>query len=135
MKPKTKKQRLLNVIIALLVLFVAFVAVRFFGLSVPCPSHTLFGVNCTGCGATRMVVAFTKGDIYQAFRYNPALFIFFPFLAVYLGFEVFAYINGTANKLNGKFVKWVGIISIILLILFGILRNIPMFSFLAPTVV
>ena len=65
MKPKTKKQRLLNVIIALLMLFVAFVAVRFFGLSVPCPSHTLFGVNCMGCGATRMVVALTKGDIYQ----------------------------------------------------------------------
>ena len=135
MKLKTKKQRIGVVLAVVIILAIAFLTVRFFGISMVCPSHALFGIDCTGCGVTRMILALSKGDIYQAFRYNPAVFILLPFLLVYIGFAVVSYINGTPNKLSGKIPYPVLITIMVLLVLFGILRNIPMFSFLAPTVV
>ena len=47
-----------------------------------CPIKALTGLNCPGCGITRMFVALFHGDIYQAFRYNPLVFIELPIIAI-----------------------------------------------------
>lgn len=36
-----------------------------------CPSKLLFGIPCAGCGNTRSVQAFFRGDFYDALMYNP----------------------------------------------------------------
>lgn len=37
----------------------------------PCPFHTITGIECPGCGMTRACIALARGDIGNAFQYNP----------------------------------------------------------------
>ncbi len=95
---------------------------------IPCPIKTLTGFYCPGCGITRMLLALLQLDIYKAFRYNPVVFIMLP-IGLYL------YIDNLIRKdksLYKKIPEKFWYIIIIILIIYGILRNIPMFSFLAP---
>jgi hypothetical protein len=69
---------------------------------------------------------------YQAFRYNPLLFISLPVLFMILARYIISYIRGkrtVMTKLEFAFF----IFLIISFVLFGILRNLEPFSFLAPT--
>ena len=68
-------------------------------------------------------------DFYQAFRYNPLLFIMLPIF-------VFFIINSIVTKkepLYNKIPKQILYTFIFILIIYGILRNVPLFDFLAPT--
>lgn len=91
-----------------------------------CPVKALTGLNCPGCGITRMFVALFHGNIYQAFRYNPLVFIELPILVILILLYKF-------NKKSRKVVNVLFIILLVITIVYGILRNIPMFYFLAPT--
>ena len=91
-----------------------------------CPIKAITGLECPGCGITRMFVALFHGNIYQAFRYNPLVFIELPIIFILL----FLY------KYKKEYRKVINILFTILLIVtivYGVLRNIPMFYFLAPT--
>ena len=91
-----------------------------------CPIKTITGLDCPGCGITRMFVALFHGNIYQAFRYNPLVFIELPIIFILL----FLY------KYKKEYRKVINILFAMLLIVtivYGVLRNIPMFYFLAPT--
>src|SRR5260370_197453 len=48
----------------------------------PCFFNKLTGFHCPGCGATRCVGALVRGDLAQAFAYNPL----FTFLLPYVGY-------------------------------------------------
>lgn len=91
-----------------------------------CPIKALTGLNCPGCGITRMFVALFHGDIYQAFRYNPLVFIELPIIAILILLYRF-------NKKSRKVVNILFIILLVITIVYGVLRNIPFFYFLAPT--
>lgn len=93
-----------------------------------CPFHKITGLYCPGCGITRMIINITKGNFYQAFRYNPLLFILIP-IAILL------FINYLSKYklINQKTQEKIYIFLIIILIIFGIIRNIPFFSYLKPT--
>lgn len=41
----------------------------------PCPFHRLTGLNCPGCGTTRMLEALLSGDVAEAFSLNPFFFL------------------------------------------------------------
>ena len=91
-----------------------------------CPIKAITGLECPGCGITRMFVALFHGNIYQAFRYNPLVFIELPIIFILL----FLY------KYKKEYRKLINILFAMLLIVtivYGVLRNIPMFYFLAPT--
>jgi len=75
-----------------------------------------------------MVISLIKLDIYQAFRYNMLLTITIPFFILHL---ICRYIF----KLKYKIPNYIWYLLIIVVIIFGILRNIPYFSFLAPTTI
>ena len=47
---------------------------------VPCIFLKLTNLYCPGCGATRCILSLLKGNIKEAFQYNPIFFIMIPFL-------------------------------------------------------
>ena len=99
-----------------------------------CIFHEITGLHCPGCGVTRMISSILRLDFYQAFRYNPLVFILSPFLLIYGIIKLY---EGMYDKfiLNKRFEKIIVTFVIILLVIFGILRNIEMFNFLAPTII
>lgn len=94
------------------------------GIHIPCLFKEVTGHDCPGCGITRATLALLDGDIYQAFRYNMIIFILAPFFALY------TILN---HKGKRKTAEKLILAMVIVTILFGVLRNIPMFDFLAPT--
>lgn len=111
------------IIIFLLCIFIAGII---YLKKVPCIFHKLTNLYCPGCGITRMIEALINLNVYQAIRYNPLVFILLILGVIYIIVCIFkkSFIKISANKL----VMLVGVI-----FLFWILRNIPLFSFLAPT--
>lgn len=49
-----------------------------------CVFHALTGWECPGCGTQRAIHALFKGDIGEAWNYNPALFVALPVAALYV---------------------------------------------------
>ena len=101
-------------------------------ISIKCPIYEIFHLYCPGCGVTRMIQSFAKGNFYQAFRYNPLLFLLFPFFLLYF---LYSYFCKRCNKKN-IIEKWepkVWYILIGIFLVYGILRNISYFDFLKPT--
>ncbi len=47
-----------------------------------CPVRAFFGIPCPGCGLTRSCLSILMGRFRTAFRFNPAGFLWLPFLAV-----------------------------------------------------
>ena len=97
-----------------------------------CNIYKLTGMYCSGCGGTRMMIAFIKGDIYQAFRYNPYLFITLPMISILSTIWIFKYIM--YNKISKHMDKMLITYAFSLLV-YGVIRNIHMFSWLAPTLI
>lgn len=112
----------------LLVLVIAMLYFRY-SIAIPCIFNKITGLYCPGCGITRMIISLLKGDIYQAFRYNPLIFIEVPIIVILLIFEKLF----KNNKYIKKVINTIFIILLIITITFGVLRNIPQLSFLAPT--
>lgn len=55
-------------------------AVKMTGISLVCLFNSLLHIYCITCGATRMVESLLHLQIYQAFRYNPFIFVTSPFI-------------------------------------------------------
>ena len=100
------------------------------GDGVPCQIYKYTGFYCPSCGVTRMMYALIHDhDILRAFRYNALLAVTLPFAAVLYIQQLIVFLR------TGGLSPWMGPVAEIwgiLMILFGILRNIPAFWFLAP---
>ena len=121
-----KKEYLIILVICIVIVLLYFTR----GFVIPCMFFEITGLHCSGCGGTRAVISILDKDIYQAFRYNSILFIVVPIL-------VMLYIASKKYKNNDKFKKINKVIIYFLLaitIVYGILRNIPTFHYLAPTI-
>lgn len=95
-----------------------------------CLFHKLTGLNCPGCGSTRALYALLHGSFHVALRDN-ALLILSMTVFVIWGARVMV------KKLRGQTVafEWSSKILwafLILSVVFGVLRNLPTFSFLSP---
>lgn len=98
-------------------------------IAIACIFYEVTGLYCPGCGITRSIISLIEGDLYQAFRYNQIVFVDIPIIVI-------TSIIDFIYKDNKKVKKVTNIIYIMLLVItltFGVLRNIPYFSFLAPT--
>ncbi len=121
-----------------LISFIGFMIILY-GLSyfvfhqgIPCLFHKVTGFYCPGCGISRMLLSLLSFDFYQAFRFNPLLFILLCITPFYFLIVTFY----TKKKgVKYKTPNAVYIFLIIVLIAFGILRNLEAFSYLAPTIV
>lgn len=101
----------------------------------PCLFYELTGLYCFGCGAGRAFLALLRFDIPLAFRNNPLLFCFAPFLIYgFLKYYIAFVFSRDLLPLPAIRSRAFGIGIILLLVAFMILRNIPVFPFtlLAP---
>jgi len=95
-----------------------------------CQFHRLTGLNCPGCGATRALYALLHGDFSTALRDNVLLVAAIPAVAARGAW--FA-LNRLRGRPNGKFFPPSLLIPLLVVMgVFGVLRNLPMFSFLSP---
>ncbi|HXE43461.1 MAG TPA: DUF2752 domain-containing protein [Candidatus Baltobacteraceae bacterium] len=95
-----------------------------------CLFHKLTGLNCPGCGATRSFYAVVHGNFQSALKDN-ALFVCVLALAGVRG--AWYAQRKIFRKPVGEFfpakMLWPLLIAVVV---FGLLRNLPMFSFLSP---
>ncbi len=116
--------------VILLVIFLIYaVLIIKFDIGIPCIFYEVTGLYCPGCGITRLCVSLFEGDLYQAFRYNPIIFIDVPIIFILFVLDILLKDKKIIKKITNVLI----IILIVITVIFGVLRNIPAFSFLAPT--
>ena len=129
----SKKQEISSLIIFILIILVTYLIYYLFtGNEIPCIFKKITGLYCPGCGITRMFFSLLRLDIYRAFRYNPLVFIL---LVSYLFYTIIDLVKYSKTNKHLKISNKIYWTLLILVFCFAILRNIPLFSFLAPTVV
>lgn len=132
MKPVTK-QRIIAISVLVLILAYACLSACFH-VGLPCIFHTLTGLYCPGCGLGRSVLSLLSGDWKQAFRYNVLLMpCILPGILLLLESFVEVMMGRPYHKiLIIRILERSGIFIALILVFFGILRNI--FPFLAPVI-
>ena len=92
---KIKQQgKKILIIIFLLLLFFIFSKIITYIIGTPCLSIYLFDIPCPFCGMTRAHISLLKGEIKNAFTYNPLFFLGLPTL--------YLICNDTQNKKHPK---------------------------------
>lgn len=123
-KSKHKLRALMALGLAVAIVPVCIVVAKFdpsqFGFYPRCFFHQATGLHCPGCGVTRALHHLLNGRVDQAFFMNPLLFLAMPFLVLLI------FIPSLTRR------PMVPFLAALILISYGILRNIPSFSFLAP---
>lgn len=98
--------------------------VRSTGFAIPCPIRTVTGLECPGCGVTRMCIALMQLDFKNAFLCHPMLFILLlPLGAVFIR-SAAGYIEDGTWQTN-RWQKTILYAGIALLVGFGVVRNLP----------
>ena len=87
-------------------------------------------VFCPGCGITRMIFSLINLEFVQAFRYNPLVFILLFSYIIFLIIKLFF-----KFKLSNKQKNIIAYTLLSIVIIFGILRNLPLFEYLKPTII
>lgn len=100
-------------------------------LKVPCLFQLFTGYYCPGCGITRMFISIFKFEFVQAFHYNSLLFLLLPLVIVYFVIYWWRWIH---NRQMYEVPNFIWTLLLIIVILFGVLRNTDLFHFLAPVV-
>jgi hypothetical protein len=99
-----------------------------------CPFHSLTGFNCPGCGSQRAIYSLLHGNLVAALNDNTLLVISIPFLLIHFYYKI-------KSALLKRDLRWDVIyhpltpkIIFVLVVVFWIVRNIPVypFSYLSP---
>lgn len=120
---KRAVSELKKLIVILAVGFGYYLVVLHFKAGIPCLFNKFTGLLCPGCGVTRMIMSMLKLDFAAAYGYNKALFLTLPLILFAVVSIETDYIS-TGKRRARPFVRWLLIIEIIILVLFGIIRNI-----------
>jgi len=116
----------------LVIIFIAFLY-YFKIIDIPCLFLKITHFYCPGCGITRAIRSLLSLNFYQAFRYNNLIIILIPVFLIYY-FEAICTKFKIKNLNISKYMKnkfWISIL--IIIIFYGIIRNIPLFNYLLPT--
>jgi len=90
-----------------------------------CPFHTITGLYCPGCGSQRAIHDLMHLNIFEAINHNALMFFAFTF-----GIGLYLYSKKKFSDLIYHPKSPLIIFGIIFL--FGVLRNLDRFHFLAP---
>ena len=97
----------------------------------PCVFHAWTGLHCPGCGTLRAFHALSHGDWRSAVAFNPLTTLAVPFL-------LFGVVRETIRVATGKDVivfrapAWSIWMLFLVIVAFGVLRNLPGLDVLAP---
>ncbi len=97
-----------------------------------CPSATLLGVYCPGCGGLRAVNDLTDGHIGAAASSNLLLLIAMPLIVFVLGRWLVDAWTGRIRDHDLRLIGWVTTGFLVAMVVFTVLRNLPAGSWLAP---
>ena len=128
------KKKIITFLLIIIGLIIYLILGEHLNIFFKCPIRSVFHLYCPGCGSTRMLRSLIHGNIYQAFRFNPLLFIAIPLYIIYLLLNLWAEKKGKIS-ITKKLEPNIWYFLIFLFIIYGILRNIPLFKFLAPTLI
>lgn len=103
------------------------------GIFPPCPVRYLTGWYCPGCGSLRAMHQLLHGNLRAAWALNPLTVMLLPFLSYGLASSILLEWRGRGLPqpfLRAGFIRALCVV----IVLFGILRNIPLhpFDWLAP---
>lgn len=116
------RKKILNIYgITLTVGLIYYIWISLTGLSIPCVSYEITGYLCPGCGTSRMFLYLAKFDIERAFASNPAVF---SLLVFWNAVALFCFIGKPKLFGNRRFLYICLVLSVALLVIFCIIRNI-----------
>ena len=98
-----------------------------------CPLYATTGLYCPGCGSQRAAHSFLNGDVISGFKYNWLIALLFIILCYMLIIEIAQrFFNYRVHNMLHQSIVTKGIL--IFVLLFWIMRNIPLYPFnmLAP---
>lgn len=96
------------------------------GHGIPCIFHAVTGLQCPGCGVTRMLSALLHGDWRGAWESNAAVLTLSPVLAGLVGLSLVRWIRTGSARLP-RWADAVTMVCVVLLLLFTVARNLPAF--------
>ncbi len=96
---------------------------RFAGFGIPCIFHLITGLNCPGCGVTRMMHSLVHLDFVSAFHHNAALLCLSPILFILFASRAYRYIRyGSVKTTRLEQISCWALVAILLL--WGVVRNV-----------
>ena len=100
----------------------------------PCIFHLLTGLYCPGCGAGRACYSLLHLRVKDALSYNPLMTLLIPLICLYIMVRVIDWMITGGNHVDGKISVKLLVWILVLVFIYGALRNIPVFPFtlLAP---
>lgn len=94
----------------------------------PCAFRQVTGLLCPGCGMSRATVSLLTFDPVTAFRYNPVYTVLLAIIIIwFIWFAINAFSSNYKTPFRSKRYTVFGVSAFILLIIFGIVRNMPWF--------
>lgn len=90
----------------------------------PCMFHVVTGWHCPGCGGTRCALALCRGDWAAAFGFHPLAAVVLPLVLLWTVGELVAGLTGWRVPQWRLSWRWGAALGV-LLVLFGIVRNLP----------
>ena len=108
--------------ILLTVGLVYYIFVSLTNVGIPCVFRLITGLQCPGCGVSRMLMALLRFDFVSAFHYNPAVLLTAPIILFCILRSDVEYIQ-TGNRPQKQY-RFVWITVLVILLGFGIIRNI-----------
>jgi hypothetical protein len=98
-----------------------------------CYFHSLTGLHCPGCGATRAVHALIHGDLAQAAAYNLLFVCFLPALVAWAACQWWSLLTGRPLP-SWRLPPWTTRALFVVVLVYWVVRNLPFapFTYLAP---
>jgi len=123
----TKNRKIMSLIFilgGLLILFVLFLLdPSEYYYYPPCVFKELTGYNCPGCGGMRSLHLLLHGNFLEAFRYNFLIILLTPFILYWIIYEIFLLFDKRLPVPKSPLI--ITIVFLLIMLLFGILRNLP----------
>lgn len=115
-----KRLKIVSIVITAGILY--YIEIKTIGISIPCLFYQTTGFKCPGCGITTAILALLQGDFHAAISANTGLAVLALPLITFLLVVLIKWLRHSPT--NSKFINIFAILFIILLLLWGILRNI-----------
>lgn len=100
------------------------------GVIPPCPTYTIFGIFCPGCGISRMLYSLVHLDIQAALHYNALGVVAVAIAVVAFAAWTVGRARGTTGPQWGRY-RWAPQIALVTIALWFVVRNIPVAPFIA----